>query len=88
VASPNGARFLAFGMFVGTPIATGLLKHWSGPDFLGRVADLAGLFLPLYGWFDFWSTAPGAFLVATAHAAGLAVIYAAAGQVVFARRDL
>lgn len=88
IASPNGARVVGGGLFVTMPLLSALLTWLSGPGFGGRLADMGLLFLATTGWGDFWSTATGAFGIAALRAVGLATIYTAAGQAVFARRDL
>lgn len=88
VGNPNGARLLAGAAFVGAPIAAWQLEEVSGPDALGRLADLARLLLPSTLWGELWSPEPGAPAIAAARAGILAVAAFATGAVRFERRDL
>ena len=88
VANPNGARVLAAGLLFGMPIADGLLFTASGTDFLGRLADLGGMFLATSLWADFWTPDLGLLGATVVKALVLAVIYFASGYAVFTRRDL
>ena len=88
VASPNGARFLAAAAMVAMPIVAWQLDEHVGPDLLGRLADLAGLFVATTTWQDLWSTDAATLQIAVARCVGLAVIYYAAGHAVFVRKDL
>lgn len=88
VANPNGARVIAGALLFAMPIAQGLADEHAGTDALGRLADLAGIFLATNGWSDFWSTDAAVLAEAGVRGIVLAVLYYAAGHVVFARRDL
>lgn len=88
VTNPNGARVLGGGLLLGMAVASGLADEYAGPDTVGRLADLAGLFLATNGWSAFWSTDAAVLAEAMVRGVVLAVVYYAAGHVVFARRDL
>lgn len=88
VASPNGARFVGGALLAAMAIADAWLGEHVGPDLLGRLADLAVLFLATDTWASLWTTSPLDLQVAAARCAGLAVVYYAGGHVVFARKDL
>lgn len=88
VASPNGARFIAGGLFLTMPIVGTLLGWRADLDVVGRLCDFAGLFVATTAWADFWSPDPAVLGAAVLRGVVLAVVYYAAGHVVFARRDL
>ncbi len=88
IPSPNGARVVAAGVLLGMPIAAHWLGEQAGVTLLGRLADLAGLFIATTAWTDFWSPDPGVLGGAVARSVVLAVVYYSLGHVIFARRDL
>lgn len=88
IPSPNGARVVAAGVLLAMPIAAHWLQESVDVSLLGRLADLAGMFIATTAWTDFWSLDPGTFAGAVVRSIVLAVIYYSLGHVVFARRDL
>lgn len=88
VTNPNGARVLGAGLLVAMAVGSALAEAHAGPDTVGRLADLSGLFLATNGWSAFWSTDPAVLAEAMVRGVVLAVVYYAAGHAVFARRDL
>ncbi|MFN7145807.1 MAG: ABC transporter permease subunit, partial [Myxococcota bacterium] len=88
VASPNGARVIAGGLFLAMPTAGWFLGLRADLDVVGRLCDFAGMFVATKAWPDFWSPEPDVLGAAVLRGVVLAVVYYAAGHVVFARRDL
>lgn len=88
IPSPNGARVVAGAMMAAMPITAAILDHYAGADVVGRIADLAGMFIATTAWTDFWSTDTLTFAGAVIRSLVLSVIYYALGHAVFARRDL
>lgn len=86
--SPNGARAVATGLLLGMPMLAWQLHERTDTSVLGRLADLANLFLATNTWPDFWATDPGDLAMATGRSLALAVLYYALGHAVFARRNL
>lgn len=88
IPSPNGARVVAAGTLLAMPIAAHWLDESAGITLMGRIADLAGMFIATTTWADFWSLDPAIFGGAVLRSVVLAVLYYSLGHVVFARRDL
>ncbi|MES2639813.1 MAG: hypothetical protein V4850_10030 [Myxococcota bacterium] len=88
IPSPNGARVVAAGILLAMPIAAYWLAESAGITVIGRLADLAGMFIATSAWVDFWSLDLATFGGAVARSVVLAVLYYSLGHVVFARRDL
>ncbi len=88
IPSPNGARAVAGVGLLGMLVLTAWLTALAGPDFVGRLSDLALQFLATTTWSGYWSNEPGVFAFAAARGLVLAIVYSALGQAVFARRDL
>ena len=88
VGNPNGARVLASLTFFFMPMAAAVLKHWSGPDTLGRICDMLILAIPTRYWADFWSTNSSDLAFASGRSVLLAVVFFALGFARFQRRDL
>lgn len=88
IASPNGARVVAAGVLLAMPIGAHWLAEAAGTTLVGRLADLAGMFIATTAWPDFWSLDLATFSGAVARSVVLAILYYALGHVVFARRDL
>jgi len=88
IPSPNGARVVAGSVVFAMPLAAFWLHLKSGTDLLGRLADLAGMFLATTAWADFWSTDLTVFGGAAVRSLVLAVVYYSVGHAVFARRNL
>jgi ABC-type transport system involved in multi-copper enzyme maturation permease subunit len=88
IPSPNGARVVAGSVIFAMPLAAFWLHLKSGTDLLGRLADLAGMFIATTAWTDFWSTDPSVFAAAAVRSVVLAVVYYSLGHVIFARRNL
>ncbi len=88
VGNPNGARVFAALTFFAMPMCGAILTHYSGPDFAGRLCDLALLAIPMRYWTEFWSTDLTVQLTATGRSVILATLYFALGFARFQRRDL
>lgn len=88
LANPNGSRVFAALTFCAMPVAGAILKHWSGPDALGRVCDLLLMAIPMRYWTEFWSTDLTVQLTATGRSLILAMLFFALGFARFQRRDL
>lgn len=88
VPNPNGARVVAGILFVASHWLGFWLRHHSGPDTLGRIADLGTMMLAPSLWRDLWSPDLSLAGMAAARGALLAVVYFAIGHAWFVRRDL
>lgn len=88
VPSPNGARAVATALLLGMPMLAWQLHEQVDLTIVGRLADLGGLFLATNAWPDFWSPEPGELAMALGRSVALAVLYYAAGHLVFVRRNL
>lgn len=88
ITNPNGARLVAGGALVASPLAHHWLNRWSGTDTLGRLADLGTLLWPNHLWFAYWGARGGDVGGATVHGLVLSAAWFALGFAVFQRRNL
>jgi ABC-type transport system involved in multi-copper enzyme maturation permease subunit len=88
IPSPNGARAVAGALVAAMPITAALLAEYAGVDAVGRIADIAGMFIATTAWADFWSPDLVTFGGAVVRSIVLAVVYYALGHAIFARKDL
>lgn len=88
VANPNGARFLAAAVLFGMPILANQLDRLAGVDLVGRLCDMAGLFLATSNWVDLWSPDPATAGTAALRGLVLGILYFSVGFWRFNGRDL
>lgn len=88
IANPNAARVVAGLAFVAGHWLAVWLRHHSGLDLPGRLADLGVLLLAPSLWRELWSPEPLAAAAAAARGLVLGIGYYAVGHALFVRRDL
>lgn len=86
--SPNGARVLGVGAWMGMPVLMAWLQHKIGPDTLGRIADLAITLLSTSNWWALWSQQSGEVTAGIGRCVVLGLAYFVVGFLVFRRKDL
>lgn len=88
LTSPNGARALAIGGFVGMPMLLALRGAWEDVTWLEMPLDMLSIFLAPTCWGPLWSLDWAEFAGGVGFAVALTMIYMAAGYARFTRKDL